>query len=52
MNQVQFNINGNNSIVDLCYKYNIPFETLHNYLNMFVNKKFINPKPTYDIWKD
>jgi aminopeptidase-like protein len=52
MNQIQFNINGKNSIVDLCFKFNIPFEKVHNYLRQFVLKKFINPKPTYDIWKN
>jgi aminopeptidase-like protein len=52
MNQVQYNIDGKNSIADLCYQYNITFETLHNYLSQFVLKNFIHPKPTYDIWKD
>ena len=52
MNQVQYNVNGENSIVDLCFKYNIPFETLHSYIKQFVLKNFIIQKPTYDIWKD
>lgn len=50
MNQVQFNIDGNNSLVDLCFKYKIPFQTLHKYLSQFVDKKFIQKKSTYEIW--
>jgi aminopeptidase-like protein len=52
MNQVQFNINGKNSLIDMCVKFNISFEILYEYINQFVNKDFIKVNYTYDIWKN
>lgn len=52
LNQVQFNIDGTNSISDLCYKFNIPFETLYDYLMQFVEKGFIKPRIAHEIWEN
>lgn len=52
MNKIQFNINGKNSLVDLCYMFDVKFNSLFNYLEKFVDKKFIKPKLDYDFWKN
>ena len=52
MNQIQFNINGENSLIDLCCKYKIPFHSLHEYILKFVEKKFILKKHTDELWKN
>ena len=50
MNQIQYNIDGKNSLVDLAFKYNAPIKRLHNYLIQFLNKGFIKKKRTHEIW--
>lgn len=51
MNQVQFNIDGKNSLIDLCYRYKIDFDTLYDYLMKFVGKNFIKKNNHHEIWK-
>jgi aminopeptidase-like protein len=50
MNQIQFNVDGKSSLVDLSFRFNVPFKTLYEYLIQFVNKGFITKKPTHEIW--
>jgi aminopeptidase-like protein len=52
MNQVQFNVNGKYSIAELCYKFDIPFQTLFDFLEKFFVKGFINKKDTNDLWRN
>jgi aminopeptidase-like protein len=51
MNQVQFNVDEKKSLVDLCYTYQIDFDTLYNYLMQFVDKNFIKKIDNREIWK-
>ena len=52
MNQIQFNLFKGHSIVDLAYKFNVPFEKLHEYLSKFYKKKLMLKKLTHEIWKN
>lgn len=52
MNQIQFNINGKNSLIDLCHKFDISFKDLNEYLSKFVAKKFIQKNDTDELWRN
>ncbi|MBC7381839.1 MAG: DUF4910 domain-containing protein [Bacteroidia bacterium] len=52
MNQVQFNVDGKNSIIELCYRFNIPFKTLYEFLEKFFAKGFIKKTTTNDLWRN